>query len=104
MAERIHPTEIEGYTLTELATQVGRLRYDALANFVQALADELERQSIADAARHRRDLACRLDAAHEDLESAAYEIGRAFKLSAKHMQDELAVTPALPLPVQGDDA
>lgn len=100
MGERVHPTEIAGHKLADLAVQVGRLRYDALAVFVQELANELERQSVADAARHRRDLACRLDSAHEDLESACHEIKRAFKIASRHMQDELAVTPSL-LPKDG---
>ena len=95
MTERIHPTQVEGHDLVALATEVGRLRYDALALFLQALTNELERQSEADNARNRVVLAGMLDRAATVLDLARHEIVRAFKLSAPHMREELGQNPSL---------
>jgi hypothetical protein len=51
----IHREIIEHYpgTLAELAGELGDLRYDALAQFLQALARKLEADAAADIGRGR---------------------------------------------------
>lgn len=95
MAERIHPTEIAGHKLTDLAVEVGRLRYDALAVFLDALRAELERQGDADQERGRIKLYRLLYSASGAALACQDLIEQAFAVSAPHMQDELAVTPSL---------
>lgn len=82
-----HRDNIERYpgTLTELASDVGDLRYDALAGFLRALAAKLERDATADAGRGRTRLAARLRGAAAGMAAAAKEIDEAWSISAPHM-------------------
>lgn len=56
----IHETQISGFTLDELATKIGDLRYDALAEFLQKLAQKIEIDAQKDEARGRVKLATSL--------------------------------------------
>lgn len=57
-----HPEKVLRYpgTLEELAEDIGNLRYDALANFLEALALKLAKDSEQDAVRNRLKLAAQL--------------------------------------------
>ena len=71
-----HRTRVERYpdTLSQLANDVADLRYDALAEFLVALAEKLHRDSVADARRSRYQLAAALQLASDSTSVAAQEI------------------------------
>ena len=83
----IHREEVERYpgTLSELAGDVGNLRYDALATFLVALSAKLESDGIADKDRDRPKLASALAKSAEAIKGAAIEIERAWSICAPHM-------------------
>jgi hypothetical protein len=83
----IHRENIERYpgTLADLAREIGDLRYDALATFLQELAAKLERDSAADAGRGRPKLAATLHEAADGVTAAAAAIERAWTISSPHM-------------------
>src|SRR4051812_5717721 len=87
-ASMIHHEEVERYqgTLTQLAGDVGDLRYDALAAFLRLLAAKLESDGIADAHRDRPQLASALRKGAAAVQEAGAEIERAWSICARHMQ------------------
>ncbi|MDY3561050.1 hypothetical protein R5W23_002309 [Gemmata sp. JC673] len=82
-----HANHVERYpgTLAELATELGDLRYDALATFLEELAAKLEADSLADGARGRGKLAAALRAASDEVTSAAEHIAKAWRICEPHM-------------------
>lgn len=64
-------------SLDQLATDLGNLRYDALADFLKKLADKLAKDSDADLSRHRVKLAAELAGASECVKRA-WEICKPF--------------------------
>jgi hypothetical protein len=83
----IHREDIDRYpgTLTDLAREIGDLRYDSLAAFLRELATKLERDSAADAGRGRPKLAATLNEAADSVTAAAAAIERAWSISSPHM-------------------
>lgn len=83
----MHARHIERYpgTLAELATELGDLRYDALAAFLTELAAKLEADSLKDAARGRQKLAAALQAAAIEVSGAAEHIATAWRICEPHM-------------------
>jgi hypothetical protein len=83
----IHRENIERYpgTLAELAHELGDLRYDALAQFLQALARKLEADAVADSGRSRHRLAEALRHGAAGVSAAATDMERAWTISAPHM-------------------
>ncbi len=83
----IHREEVERYpgTLTQLAGDVGDLRYDALALFLRALAAKLAADGSADAHRGRPKLANALQKGAEAIQEAGSELERAWSICARHM-------------------
>jgi len=82
-----HADSVERYpgTLAELAEELGNLRYDALASFLAALATKLEGDSLADAARGRKQLAVVLKIASSEIAEAAGSIEKAWTICKPHM-------------------
>ncbi|AWM35797.1 hypothetical protein GobsT_65070 [Gemmata obscuriglobus] len=82
-----HANHVERYpgTLAELATELGDLRYDALATFLEELAAKLEADSLADSTRGRGKLAAALQAASEQVAGAAEHIAKAWHICEPHM-------------------
>ena len=82
-----HANHVERYpgTLADLATELGDLRYDALATFLAALAAKLADDSTQDAARGRAKLAVALTVASGAVADAAGAIGRAWAICEPHM-------------------
>ncbi len=82
-----HRTQVERYpdTLSQLANDVADLRYDALAEFLTALADKLHRDSVADAQRSRHQLAASLQSASDSTSAAAHEIQKAWGICERFM-------------------
>jgi hypothetical protein len=83
----VHREAIERFpgTLADLATELGDLRYDALAAFLRALAAKLELDAVADAGRRRPKLSAALQGGAASVTAAAAEIERAWSISAPHM-------------------
>ena len=83
----IHRETIEHYpgTLAELADDLGNLRYDALAQFLQLLAKKLERDAKADEKRGRPQLAGSLHDAAMHTNDAANSIEAAWQISEPFM-------------------
>lgn len=85
-----HATTIKGFaTLEEAAQAIGKMRYDALAEFFEHLTDELMKQREKDIKVGKVKLA-------EDSQSAILAVGRAsmcmdtlFEKYKKFMKDEL---------------
>jgi hypothetical protein len=83
----IHRDNLERYpgTLAELASELGDLRYDALAQFLRALAQKLEADANADAGRGRPKLAQALRDGAAGVSAAAAQIEQAWAIAAPHM-------------------
>jgi hypothetical protein len=82
-----HEREIPHYEgeLQKLATEVGCLTYDQTAAFIGYLAEEMTRQSEADAARGRAKLSKELAETAALLLAANEHINEAWRISAPHM-------------------
>lgn len=82
----VHREDVDRFpgSLAQLAGEVGDLRYDALASFLQALSAKLKSDGEADAGRGRRELAA-LHAASVSVSSAAADIEHAWSICAPRM-------------------
>lgn len=83
----IHKSTLENYpgTLPELAEALGDLRYDALAKFLQFLADKIEQDAIKDASRGRMKLAGNLFDCAGSLRVGQGQIERAWEICEPYM-------------------
>ena len=84
-----HPLRLERYpgTLDELASELGDMRYDAVAEFLALLAEKLGSDSAADSSRGRSVLAGRLSTASRLTREASEEIGRAWGICEPKMRE-----------------
>lgn len=75
----IHKTEIEKYkgTPNDLVEEIGNLRYDALTNFLDKLAQKIEEDGQKDANRGRLKLATNLQNCANKLKESVKEIDKA---------------------------
>ena len=82
-----HATGIERFpgTLADLANEVGDLRYDALAAFLESLAAKLQADAREDGSEGREQLASALDEASQGVRAAADSIGKAWRVCEPHM-------------------
>ena len=85
-----HPDRIARYqgSLTDLATEVGDLRYDALATFLDALSAKLASDGGKDAARGRAKLAASLARTSSHLAEAARETETTWQICTPYMRDD----------------
>ena len=76
----IHNNKPESYTgtLTELAAEIGNLKYDALAEFLDLLSQKIKYDGDKDEARGRIKLASHLHNCADDLEKCKIEIEKAW--------------------------
>ncbi len=83
----IHPQNVEKYAgdLTELAEDIGNLKYDALAEFLHALSAKIEKDGAKDKARGRIQLSSSLHACSAHLSEAALSIEQAWRISKPYM-------------------
>lgn len=81
-----HPDHVVGWdgSIDDLAAAVGQMRYDHVAAFIGALADDLQRQGHHDHRAGRHLLAIRLAAAAGHLIAAERDVARAWNLSEPH--------------------
>lgn len=83
----IHKTEVEAYdgTLSKLAEDLGDLRYDALALFLEEFSQKMSLDGEKDAGRGRHQLAHQLSDCAEQLAQAAKSIDKAWKICEPYM-------------------
>jgi monomeric isocitrate dehydrogenase len=83
----IHHTHVRNYpgSLEELAGELGDLRYDALAEFLELLADKIRKDGDKDRERQRRKLAASLHCCADELMNAKKAIDRAWAISEPYM-------------------
>ena len=84
-----HFDNIAGYsgTLSELAEDVGDLKYDALAEFLRLLAAKVERDGLKDRERGRGRLASALQGCADHLAASAAEAGEAWLVAKPFMPE-----------------
>lgn len=82
-----HRENIEKYegTLDELAYDIGNLKYDALARFLDLLATEFERQSKNDVEKGRKQLSATMAEAAKELRKSKKSVDRAWEISEPYM-------------------
>jgi hypothetical protein len=82
-----HRERVERYpgSLEELASDLGDLRYDALARFLDALASKLARDARGDESQGRPRLAGHLGEAAQTLANAAASVGDTWKICGPRM-------------------
>ena len=70
----------------ELAKEIGDLYYDNLSEFLEALADKLEKDSLADNKRGRKKLATSLMNASINIRQSVEDIDYAWKVSKPEVE------------------
>lgn len=80
-----HKKQIEGYSLEDLAEEVGNLRYDALQEFLGLLSKKLHKDSEADWDRGRPQLSRALNESAANTAMASNAIGTAWRISEPYM-------------------
>lgn len=82
-----HNKELENYNadFKTLANELGNLRYDALAEFLDLLSNKIRLDGIADENRGRNKLANQLKNAAENLKNAVNSIEEAWRICKPYM-------------------
>lgn len=90
-----HPVSVEGFdeSLKVLAQRVCRMRYDKLYEFLEACAEELNRQACVDKKGGRTQLADSLQVAAIKMIDVESAILKALTISAPYMQKEFKEHP-----------
>jgi len=76
----IHKTEIEHYSLSDLAEKLGNLRYDTLAEFLFLLSEKIKKDGEKDETRGRDQLGKLLFYASHRINLSSNEIQTAWKI------------------------
>ena len=86
-----HTSKVKGFegTTHELATQVGDLFYDSMAEFLNQLADKIQLDGEADFNRGRKKLANELFESSQHLRSAANNISNAWDICSPFVDEWL---------------
>ena len=86
----IHYDAVQNYTgsLAELAEDVGNLRYDALAEFLQILSAKVAQDGIKDAGHGRAQLASALQGGAAELTASADQIQKAWRIAKPFMPED----------------
>lgn len=85
-----YPLLVEGYdgTPEELAASIGKMRYDKIAEVLQYLAEDLERQSERDRTAGRTKLAGMLQENSAQLRVAGLQMDKIYKLCEPYMKND----------------
>ncbi len=85
-----HPLNVKGYTgdHKKLAEEIANMRYDQVVIFLDALADDLNRQAKGDIKRSRVNLATELLKASFSIKEAKLCIDKAWKISEPFMKSK----------------
>jgi len=84
----IHKDKIDKYngSMDELVEDIGNLKYDALADFLQKLSSKLDKDAQADLKRGRKKLSNKLLDAANNIELASLDIDEAWRISKPFMK------------------
>lgn len=84
-----HKSKVEKYDggLESLAHNIGNLRYDALAQFLESLAIDFKRQSVSDGGKGRKQLSSAMLEAAKSVEQAKFSVEKAWKISEPYMEE-----------------
>jgi len=84
----IHNTVIENYTgsTEKLVEEIGNLRYDALAEFLERLSEKIKSDGKKDEVRKRHQLAAALFKCSQKLDESKMAIDVAWKISEPYMR------------------
>ena len=84
----IHETKIKNYkgTLSELATDIGNLRYDTLSEFLELLAKKIQADGNNDLERGRTKLAKQLHDCSANLKLSQKTIDEAWRICEPFME------------------
>ena len=76
----IHKPHVENYPgiMSELAEEIGNLKYDALAEFLHLLANKIEEDGDKDKSRNRIKLAANLHNCSNNLRACKTDIDKAW--------------------------
>ena len=90
MRNMIHYDAVQNYTgsLAELAEDVGNLRYEALAEFLQLLSAKVAQDAEKDAGRGRAQLASALQDSAAELTASADHMQKAWRIAKPFMPEE----------------
>lgn len=85
-----HPTTLDAYecSLTDLAQELGDLRYDALQTFLLALSQKIKSDGEKDTARGRKQLGAALQQTADALADAAEHTGKAWRICMPYMEND----------------
>ena len=85
----IHKEKIENYSgsLEALAEEIGNLKYDALSNFLNLLADKIQNDGDKDERRGRVRLASHLHHCSEQLRACKLSIDEAWRICEPYMRE-----------------
>lgn len=84
-----HPIKISyDGSFEKLAEEIGNLRYDILAEFLNMLSKKIYKDGEKDAERGRGKLSASLFSASESIDEAKVGIERALKISMPFMKEE----------------
>jgi len=90
--ESKHTTKVKGVNLdnNELAEKIGDLYYDSLSEFLIALSEKLNKDSLADRNRGRTQLASELQAGANQIAQAGRSIAEAWNICEPHVKQREA--------------
>jgi len=85
-----HLDYVEGFegTLKDLASKVGKMRYDRVEQFLEALAADIESQADADKERGRSQLSEVLYRTAENLRQGKTDMAKAWKICKPYMKSD----------------
>lgn len=83
----IHETQVKNYNgnLEELAEEIGNLRYDALAEFLELLSKKISKDGAKDKGQGRVQLATQLFSCAGKLEESKINVNEAWRISEPYM-------------------
>jgi|TARA_R110000851_G_scaffold63075_6_gene144418 hypothetical protein len=81
-----HPTEIEGYSLKDLAEKIGDLRYDRMQILFEELAEKIGKDRDSDKEKGRIRLSGSLTFLKTYLREASKEAEDAWRISKPHVE------------------
>lgn len=85
-----HPISVEGYggSFEDLAHAIGKMRYDKIAEVLNHLAKDLERQSQGDAAKGHTQLAAMLQEISKQVGIAKKQMDKIYALCKPYMKND----------------
>lgn len=95
----IHPVTACNNSVEELAKNIALMRYDALADFLYKLHEEINKQVINDFNKNRINLSMSLEKLSDSIFNSAYITQYIWNNVKKHMMDELEKNPEITLPM-----